>query len=52
MSGRGERIRTSGLFDPNEARYQAALHPDISVRLADCKGLSKGRYKVELTALA
>ena len=27
--GRGERIRTSGLFVPNEARYQAALHPDI-----------------------
>jgi hypothetical protein len=23
--GRDERIRTSGLFDPNEARYRAAL---------------------------
>ena len=28
MIGRGERIRTSGLFVPNEARYQAAPHLD------------------------
>ncbi len=27
-AGRGERIRTSGLIVPNDARYQAALHPD------------------------
>ena len=26
---RGERIRTSDLTDPNRARYQAALHPEI-----------------------
>lgn len=25
---RDDWIRTSGLFVPNEARYQAALHPD------------------------
>jgi hypothetical protein len=25
--GRGGRIRTGGLFVPNEARYQAAPHP-------------------------
>ncbi len=30
LVGRGERTRTSGLFVPNEARYQAALHPDAS----------------------
>jgi hypothetical protein len=24
---RGDRIRTCGLFVPNEARYRAALHP-------------------------
>ena len=28
INGRGERIRTSGLLVPNEARYQAAPHPD------------------------
>ena len=28
VSGRDDRIRTCGLFVPNEARYQAALHPD------------------------
>jgi deoxyribonuclease IV len=29
---RDERIRTSGLFVPNEARYRAALHPDLRKR--------------------
>jgi hypothetical protein len=28
MVGRGERIRTSGLYVPNVALYQAKLHPD------------------------
>ena len=28
-SGRGERIRTSGLYVPNVALYQAKLHPEI-----------------------
>ena len=32
--GRGERIRTSGLFVPNEALYQAELRPDYLVRWA------------------
>ena len=27
--GRGERIRTSGLYVPNVALYQAKLHPDF-----------------------
>ena len=27
--GLGERIRTSGLLNPIQARYQTALHPDI-----------------------
>jgi hypothetical protein len=27
--GRGERIRTSGLYVPNVALYQAKLHPDM-----------------------
>jgi hypothetical protein len=27
-SGRGERIRTSGLYVPNVALYQAKLHPE------------------------
>ena len=27
MAGRGERIRTSGLYVPNVALYQAKLHP-------------------------
>lgn len=29
-SSRGERIRTSDLFVPNEARYQTAPRPDVS----------------------
>lgn len=28
FDGRGERIRTSGLYVPNVALYQAKLHPD------------------------
>ena len=28
ISGRGERIRTSGLYVPNVALYQAKLHPE------------------------
>ena len=30
MNGRGERIRTSGLYVPNVALYQAKLHPEFS----------------------
>ena len=29
IDGLGERIRTSGLLNPIQARYQTALHPDI-----------------------
>ena len=29
-NGRGERIRTSGLYVPNVALYQAKLHPDFA----------------------
>jgi hypothetical protein len=29
IPGRGERIRTSGLYVPNVALYQAKLHPDF-----------------------
>ncbi len=28
MNGRGERIRTSGLLDPNQALYQAEPRPE------------------------
>ncbi len=28
LVGRGERIRTSDLFNPIEARYRAALRPE------------------------
>jgi hypothetical protein len=31
--GRGERIRTSGLYVPNVALYQAKLHPDSGGRI-------------------
>ena len=40
--GRGERIRTSGLYVPNVALYQAKLHPDFAVALcAAFKQLSR-----------
>ena len=28
LDGRGERIRTSGLLDPNQALYQAEPRPE------------------------
>jgi hypothetical protein len=31
--GRGERIRTSGLYVPNVALYRAKLHPDGRISL-------------------
>ena len=31
MGGRGERIRTSGLYVPNVALYQAKLHPEFDI---------------------
>ena len=31
--GRGERIRTSGLYVPNVALYQAKLHPVVLLQL-------------------
>ncbi len=31
QTGRGERIRTSGLYVPNVALYQAKLHPEMAV---------------------
>ena len=38
-SGRGERIRTSGLYVPNVALYQAKLHPDLGVQCSFCEWL-------------
>ena len=32
--GRDDRIRTCGLFVPNEARYQTALHLDVKLSFA------------------
>ncbi len=36
--GRGERIRTSGLYVPNVALYQAKLHPEKSEIAVDREG--------------
>src|SRR5690349_17449984 len=36
--GRGGGIRTHDLFVPNEARYQAAPHPEAWTSLADRRG--------------
>ena len=30
--GRGDRIRTYDILVPNQARYRAALHPDLALR--------------------
>ena len=39
MFRRGGGIRTHDLFVPNEARYQAAPHPDVRLSLAGWAGL-------------
>ena len=33
-NGRGERIRTSGLYVPNVALYQAKLHPEMQSKIS------------------
>ena len=38
FNGLGERIRTSGLLNPIQARYQAALHPDATSYILACFG--------------
>ena len=46
-ASRGERIRTSDLFVPNEARYQAALHPDVFFPRSGTKkgrGITAGKF--------
>ena len=35
VDGRGERIRTSGLYVPNVALYQAKLHPEAEKQRGD-----------------
>ena len=45
ISGRGERIRTSGLYVPNVALYQAKLHPDVFCRLRS--GMTLNRLNCE-----
>ena len=44
--GRGERIRTSGLTDPNRALYQAELRPDVIARAREvAEGYGAGRSR-------
>jgi hypothetical protein len=38
--GRGERIRTSGLYVPNVALYQAKLHPVLSFQRNDAMSVA------------
>ena len=43
---RGDRIRTCGLFDPNEALYQAELHPVAEcTHCTDCLGNCEWRWQ-------
>ncbi len=47
-SGRGERIRTSGLYVPNVALYQAKLHPDASSQISCVSGLTLQRESTQV----
>ena len=42
-NGRGDRIRTCGLVVPNDARYQAALHPDVLCRAVPFRRAGRNR---------
>ena len=50
-SGRGERIRTSGLYVPNVALYQAKLHPDVARprRAAPCSRAAQDERSTDRT---
>ncbi len=43
-SGRGERIRTSDLLLPKQARYQAAPHPDLHILNAPLNRVASSPY--------
>ena len=47
-AGRGERIRTSGLYVPNVALYQAKLHPDASSQISCVSGLTLQRESTQV----
>ena len=44
--GLGERIRTSGLLNPIQARYQTALHPGDLFIIAWLRNLSMGNLQI------
>ncbi len=44
QSGRGERIRTSDLLLPKQARYQAAPHPDLLILNAPLNRVASSAY--------
>ena len=48
LFGRGDWIRTSDLFVPNEARYQAALRPDCG--RGGCVFSGSGQDEIRLRA--
>src|SRR5690349_16257763 len=52
ISGRGERIRTSGLYVPNVALYQAKLHPELSCSVLRVLLDSTGNSVLFKTALS
>ena len=45
--GRGERIRTSGLYVPNVALYQAKLHPVLALRAAASSDVAVHRISAQ-----
>ena len=48
---RGERIRTSDLFVPNETRYQAALHPVLAGDIAGDDDMPAGEVSRGLASV-
>ena len=48
--GRGERIRTSGLYVPNVALYQAKLHPDGFAEVSSDYSAAIAHHSIKPTA--
>jgi hypothetical protein len=46
--GRGDRIRTCDLVDPNHALYQSELHPEIRPRISACGPLRTWQVRLNL----
>jgi hypothetical protein len=48
IAGRGERIRTSDILLPKQARYRTALHPERQIMTSAASGAARARRSIDI----